>query len=124
MAEVALLLLTGGLLLATGLPVAAAVLALKSHLTPKTRRRLRLALVSSIAFYIGLAICWRLLTPGWHLPVWTTIQASVDSETFGHPVEHQAENLLCWTLLGAEMLSFAATGLTSFVLRGRRVQTA
>ena len=43
----------------------------------------------------GAALVWRLLPPAtWQISFWQTLAASVDAETYGHPTEHYAENLV------------------------------
>ncbi|HEX8985001.1 MAG TPA: hypothetical protein VF767_06215 [Bryobacteraceae bacterium] len=41
----------------------------------------------------GFAV-WQFVPSGWTLPFWTTLRASIDSETYGHPIEHAAEQIM------------------------------
>ena len=55
-------------------------------------------LVISSSFLAGFLIVgwliWSAAMPdGWTLPFWTTLRATVDSQTYGHTIEHAAEVL-------------------------------
>jgi hypothetical protein len=60
----------------------------------------------------GTAV-WFITPPEWTLSFPQTLAASVDSQTYGHPIEHYAESLLVVMLiacvLGAAVLSAIAT---------------
>jgi hypothetical protein len=85
------------------------------------RRADRRALVTSLGFHAGAVLVgwlvWRAaMPPGWTLSFWTTLQASVDSQTYGHPIEHAAEVLAskaiilgaCGGLLTASLMWLAS----------------
>ena len=63
----------------------------------RNRSQLVIAGAYAIGFLVAGIAGWQLLTPGWPLSFGTTLKASVDSATYGHPVEHVAENLLVAT---------------------------
>lgn len=69
-----------------------------------TRQRGRGALISAL-FVLGAlgsgVLVWRLVPSDWTLPFWTTLKATVDVKTYGHPVEHYAEGIMT-------MITFAA----------------
>lgn len=54
--------------------------------------------VMVIAFFIGGVLSWNLIPFHWDMSFWTTLKASVQSEKYGHPVEHKAEGILIWVL--------------------------
>jgi len=60
----------------------------------------------------GTAV-WSIVGPEWTLSFPQTLAASVDSQTYGHAIEHYAESLLVVMLiacvLGAALLSAIAT---------------
>jgi hypothetical protein len=68
------------------------------------RRLMTLAGFHAGALVVGW-VAWRMLKPtDWTLSFWTTVQAGVDSETYGHVVEHAAE------VLAASVIVLAAVG--------------
>ena len=56
----------------------------------------------------GVAV-WSIAPPEWTLSFPQTLAASVDSQTYGHPIEHYAESLL------AVMLIACVLGATLFI---------
>ena len=67
------------------------------------RAELRNLLVSA-AFLAGVFVVgwliWRAAAPdAWPLSFWTTLKASVDSDTYGHTTEHAAEVLASKTII-------------------------
>jgi hypothetical protein len=87
------------------------------------RRRLR-ALAIVCAFALGVAggglLIWRLVHPAWTLPFFTTLSAAVDVETYGHTVEHAAENILVWMTFAGTLGGFLCAGATAVC--GRRLK--
>lgn len=68
----------------------------------------------SIVGYIAAgATVWIITPPEWTLSFPQTLAASVDSDTYGHPVEHYAESVLVVMLiacvLGSALFSAVAT---------------
>lgn len=47
-----------------------------------------------LGYIVAGAIVWSIVPAAWTLSFPQTLAASVDSETYGHPVEHYAENVL------------------------------
>jgi ABC-type enterochelin transport system permease subunit len=66
-----------------------------------------------IGYIAAGATIWLVVPPEWTLSLPQTLAASVDSATYGHPIEHYAESLvlvmLIACLLGAVMFSAIAT---------------
>jgi len=74
-------------------------------------------------YLVGGVLAWCLIPSQWHLSLWETIAASVDSETYGHPIEHYAEctvvAILCACMAGA-VLSGSLAGITGRLLKRPR----
>ena len=98
-----LILVTFGLFaVAAGLLVADSVNLVRHRLV--SRRLATLGGFHAGALLAGW-IAWRGLKPSdWALSFWTTVQAGVDSERYGHAVEHAAE------VLAANVFILAAVG--------------
>jgi hypothetical protein len=66
-----------------------------------------------LGYILGGAAVWLITPPEWTLSFPQTLAASVDSRTYGHPVEHYAESLLVVMLVacvfGSLVLSVVAT---------------
>jgi hypothetical protein len=66
-----------------------------------------------VGYIAAGATVWFIAPPEWTLSFPQTLAASVDSETYGHPIEHYAESLLLVMLiacvLGSVLLSTIAT---------------
>ena len=87
------LLLASFLLLAT-MPVVALVL-----LFARIRKRGPWGMVlMAVSFVVGScaggALAWSSVPADWSLPFRTTMEAAVNSEKYGHAIEHSAENIL------------------------------
>ena len=52
-----------------------------------------------VGYIAGGATVWLIVPPKWTLSFPQTLAASVDSETYGHPIEHYAESLLVVMLI-------------------------
>jgi hypothetical protein len=96
--------LAGGLFFLMALPVALISLGMEYRRTRRSGRALLIGLMMAAGFLAGCIATWFLLPAEWNLSFGKTLQASVDSETYGHPVEHAAENIL------VAMLFFAVAG--------------
>jgi hypothetical protein len=119
-----LVAMVGGLALVSTLP-----LVLISALLDRHAQGSRIAIVISstmaIAFLVGGILSWYLIPFHWDMSFWTTLKASVDSETYGHPVEHKAEGILMWVLFGAVLSAIIAGGVAGIATKLRtRVQHA
>jgi hypothetical protein len=100
------------------LPVVLAVMATQFVRTGKCPVALTPAVVSWVGFWLGGLGSWALISPRWSMPFWQTLAASVDAETYGHPLEHQAENILVWVLFAAvltALMSWATVWLAGRV---------
>jgi len=88
-----------------------------------TGERGRGAMVTG-AFVVGAAACgfvvWHLVPSSWTLPFWTTLEATVDSETYGHPVEHAAEQIMMVLMILALAGGVAGAGAAALGTRQRR----
>jgi len=60
-------------------------------------RRRRVGVV--LGYLAGVTLLWALRPTGWPLGLLETMQATVDSATYGHAVEHGAENLVLWMMV-------------------------
>jgi hypothetical protein len=70
----------------------------------RSNRMIKPVLSASVLLgYIGgVTLVWRLLPPAtWQISFWQTLAASVDTETYGHPTEHYAENLVVAMLVAS-----------------------
>lgn len=75
-----------------------------------------------IAGYLaGGILCWNLVAAEWNMPFWTTVQASVDAEKYGHPLEHRAEVILVWVLF-CGVAGGLASGAGAAVAAGLRTR--
>ena len=108
-----------GLLLLCALPIALVFYSCIYFRSGVVLRGLWVSLMMSSAFLLAGVVSWYAMTPGWHLSFATTLAASVDSQSYGHPVEHTAENLLVAVLFFAVVSSMAAGALAGFNLRRR-----
>jgi hypothetical protein len=102
-----------------GLPVV-----LLSQLVNPTRTRqnpVPLIVTLSVigGFVAGAMVGWSLLPSQWQMSFWETACASFDAEKYGHPLEHQAEQLLLFVLFIADLGAIAA-GVTAGTIAGFR----
>jgi hypothetical protein len=68
----------------------------------------------------GLSI-WSLVPRSWPLSLWETFAASVNSDKYGHPVEHYAEPTVLWILFGA-VATAVATGVAAAMAERLRIR--
>jgi len=93
------------LILASLCLFAVAVVVFAADLVRLVRHRAaRRRIVTLAGFHAGALlagwVAWRALQPaGWALSFWTTVRAGVDSETYGHVVEHAAEVLAAYVII-------------------------
>jgi hypothetical protein len=104
----------GGLLLVSALPLIF-VAALPGRRTQGSRAAIVISSTMMAAFLAGGILSWYLIPFDWHMSFWTTLKASVDSRTYGHPVEHKAESVLIWVLFGSVMSAIIAGGVAGIV---------
>lgn len=62
--------------------------------TGKSWRNVKIVSAFVVGCLAGGTLLWRFLLFRWDLSFWTTVQASVNAEKYGHPIEHAAENIL------------------------------
>lgn len=74
------------------------------------RRPARLLAVAAMlcGYVAGAMFVWNLVPGDWTLPFWTTLAATVDSDKYGHPIEHYAEGIVVWMMFGAVVGSVLA----------------
>jgi hypothetical protein len=107
------LLLLASLLLLAAMPVVSLVL-----LFGRIRRRgpWRNVLIA-LSFVVGSigagAFAWYLVPTDWTLPFLTTLEASVNSAKYGHPIEHTAENILVFVTFACVAGGACCAGITA-----------
>ena len=103
--------LLGGMSLIALIPVA-----LLSAVRSRNPSGLAIPTMMVIAFFLGGILSWNLIPFHWDMSFWTTLTASVQSEKYGHLVEHKAEGILIWVLFfsvaGAVLTGVAAVAAT------------
>ena len=114
---VGLISLLSGLWFLFGMPVMAAVLAWQDRRSRKLSTGLLVAVVMLTVFYISAGLIWRLITTDWNLSFLVTLEASVNAEKYGHPVEHRAEVMLVSLLLVSTLTAAVAGAVTAAVRR-------
>jgi hypothetical protein len=60
------------------------------------------------------ATVWFMVPPEWTLSFPQTLAASIDSETYGHPIEHYAESLLVVMLIACVLGSVLFSAIFTF----------
>ena len=63
-------------------------------------------------------LVWHLVPSGWTLPFWTTLAATVDAEKYGHPIEHQAEQIMTVLFFAAALGGAAGAGAAALGTAG------
>lgn len=109
-----------GFLLIVALPLALTMQVITCCRDRVWTRNLSLTLVAVAGFLAAGILSWYTLGAGWHLAFFTTIAAAIDSETYGHPVEHAAENLLVAVLFFSVTGCIAAAGTARLLTWKRR----
>ena len=100
-----LLSILAGIWFLLGMPFIAGNCAWAYHRGRKTHTCLVVAVVMVVVFYISAGLIWTVVSADWNLSFLTTLEASVNSTKYGHPVEHRAETILVWLLM---LSTFAA----------------
>jgi len=120
---IGLICFMSGLWFLFGMPVVLLVFAWKYYQSRELPTGFLVSVVMLIAFFATAGLLWRhVATHYWNLSFLTALDAARDAASYGHPVEHTAENLLA-NLLIFSTLSAAAGGAISGSLRylwGRR----
>jgi hypothetical protein len=65
------------------------------------RRDWRSVALAAVLFLAGGVVGWLRRPPEWRYPLRQTIVMSMDAATYGHPLEHRAEQVLMWFVAGA-----------------------
>ena len=76
--------------------------------------RSRVVSSATLGFLLAGAAIWSLTPETWMLSFPQTLAASVDSQTYGHPVEHYAESLLVVMLVACVCGSAVFGAITAF----------
>ncbi|MCU0974579.1 MAG: hypothetical protein MUF80_11595 [Burkholderiales bacterium] len=111
--------LLGGLWFAAAMPVLVVMLAVGYYRGKRHAAPLIIAGVMTAVFYVAATTFWNVAAADWPMSLPKTFEAAVDSEQYGHPVEHRAENILVWMLLGSSIAALAAGALTAATQRKR-----
>jgi len=114
---IGLLALVCGLWFLLGMPAVAAAFAWEHRRNGGKRRGLLVAVVMLVVFHVSAILIWRMGTADWNLSFPATLEASVNSEKYGHPVEHRAEVMVVWLLLYSALAAAAAGAITAALIR-------
>lgn len=79
-----------------------------------------IAVSFALGSYAGGALVWSQVPAEWELPFWTTLEASVDSERYGHAVEHAAENILVFVVVAGVVCGALCAAIMARSLAKRR----
>ena len=71
--------------------------------TGKSWRNVKIMSAFVLGCLAGGTLLWQLVLFRWDLSFWTTVQASVNSEKYGHLIEHAAENILVLIVFASVM---------------------
>lgn len=104
--------LLGGAFFLLVLPVVLTVLTIQFVRTGKRSAVLLPALITWVGFWLGGLATWTMIAQRWSMTFWQTLAASVDAETYGHPLEHQAESILVFVLFAAVVTALMSWGTT------------
>ncbi len=112
LAFASLFIVLGTALFVFVLPVVLTVLSIQYARSGRRPPALVPALVLWAGFWTGGLVCWSLVSTRWSMPFWHTLAASVNSEKYGHVLEHQAENILFFVLLASVCTALLSWGVT------------
>ena len=76
--------------------------------------RSRVVFSAALGYLLAGTAIWSLTPVAWTLSFPQTLAASVDSRTYGHPVEHYAESLLVVMLVACVCGSAVFSAITAF----------
>jgi hypothetical protein len=102
-----------GLWFLIGMPLIAVSIAWEHRRTRKLTTGLLVSVVMIAVFYLSAVIIWRLGTRDWNLSFLQTIDASVNSEKYGEPVEHRAERMVSWLLIYSTFIAAVSGAATA-----------
>ena len=100
-------------------PAALVILAIEYRRTGRHATALAGACCAVVGFLAGGGAVWKLVASVWHLSFLTTVEAAVNAEKYGHPVEHTAENILVWVLFGGVVAGLISGAGAALALRTR-----
>jgi len=81
----------------------------------KTRTSLVIASVMLVVFCVSAGLIWTVVSADWGLSFLTTLEASVNSAKYGHPVEHRAETIVAWLLMLSTFAALVAGAVAAAV---------
>lgn len=111
------LLLLASLLLLAIMPLAALVLLFVRIRTRGPWGRVLLAVSFVVGSCAGGVLAWLSVPPDWSLPFRTTMEAAVNSEKYGHAIEHAAENILVFVTFASVVGGTLCAGFTAGSLK-------
>jgi hypothetical protein len=88
-----------GLWFLLGMPIVVSNFAWKCHRNRTINTGLVIALAMLFVFYISAGMIWTLDSSPWNLSFMQTLEASVNTEKYGHAAEHRAETMVAWLLM-------------------------
>jgi pheromone shutdown protein TraB len=97
------------------MPIVTADCAWEYHRGRKTHAGLVIAVVMLVVFYISAGLIWTVVSADWGLSFLTTLEASVNSAKYGHPVEHRAETMVAWLLMLSTLAALVAGAVAAVV---------
>jgi hypothetical protein len=97
------------------MPVIVAVLAWQDRRVKRLSAGLLTAVVMLVVFFTSAVLLWSLGTADWKLSFLTTLEASVNAEEYGHPIESRAERIVVWLLIYSTMAAGLAGAVTAAV---------
>jgi hypothetical protein len=77
--------------------------------------------LKALAFVVGSCgsggLAWSSVPSEWTLAFWTTVQAAVNADKYGHPIEHTAENILVFVTFACVAGGALSAGITAGSLK-------
>jgi hypothetical protein len=111
------LLLIFSFIVLTTMPVAFVVFGCRYLLTGKHGRDVLITGVFLVGALGGGFVVWQLVPSEWTLPFWRTLKATVDTEKYGHAVEHYAEGVVMMITFAALLGGIASAGVAALGAR-------
>ncbi|SPE41100.1 membrane hypothetical protein [Candidatus Sulfopaludibacter sp. SbA3] len=113
-------LLIFSFILLPAIPVAFVVLAGHYFLNRTHGRGVLITGSFILGALVSVLVVWRLVPSEWSLPFWTTLQAAVDAQKYGHPVEHYAEGFVLILLVAGALGGAVGAGVAALSAKPRR----
>jgi hypothetical protein len=111
------LLLVCSFIVLAATPVALVVLGRNYLFTGRNGRSLPIAGFFILGALASGFVGWQLVPSEWTLSFWTTLEATVDAEKYGHAVEHYAEGVVMMMTLAAVLGGCACAGAAALGTR-------